>query len=473
MDETTRTENMSSKPIEAIVTMDIRSAKLDVSSPVAPNMKALDTYAARLFSFLKIVIFMLLLLAILFILIKIYTQQGIVIMPFEASKKENLSGIAISDQLTAELMRIQQIHNINNKEIILRTESSYAVSHITSEQMIGKQEIIIPKKEIMEISMANTGAINMGSNSLDPGKLIIAFKNICPFNKVNMIRGSLQRYGSTIVLVALLEGDNVQSWTVRQPIDNKNEERLHEMIRNMAFMIAHDLPQSKVSAKTWEGLKYYTEALDAYHQYDLSGSPENLSLAGNYSLRAISSERGYEKPFELLSSLESIYVMIGRQNDASELCNKTIELYPTSAYSWMNRGLALNGQSKYDEALKAINMSIELNSQNAAAWNDKGIALAGLGKIDEAIKAYDMSIELNSQNAAAWNNKGSVLAGLGKIDEAIEAINTAIELNSQNAAAWNNKGNALAGLGKSDEAIKAYHTAIQLEHRLPANKIGG
>jgi|GEM_PF-5917876 len=31
------------------------------------------------------------------------------------------------------------------------------------------------------------------------------------------------------------------------------------MIKNMAYMIARDLPQSNVSAKTWEGLKYYTE----------------------------------------------------------------------------------------------------------------------------------------------------------------------------------------------------------------------
>ena len=146
--------------------------------------------------------------------------------------------------------------------------------------------MVVPKSEIIEFSMADTGTIDIGSNSLSLGKLIIAFKNICPGSEpVTIIRGSLQRYGSNIFLVAVLEGGNVQSWMVRQPIERNNGEQLHEMIRNLSFMIAHDLPQSNVSAKTWEGLKYYTEALDAYHQYKLSGNPEDISTSRQLFIR--------------------------------------------------------------------------------------------------------------------------------------------------------------------------------------------
>ena len=239
-----------------------------------------DIYATKLFAFLKIFIFVLLLLGIIFILSKIYTEQGIVILPFEISKNENLSGIAIADQLTAELMRIQQIHNISYEEVVLTTSGSQFSSKFSAEQSLGNLEMVVPKAEVVEFSMADIGTINTGPGSLSLGNIIIAFKNICPGSKpVTTIRGSLQRYGSTIVLVAVLEGSKVQSWVVRQPVDNSNEEQLHEMIRNLAYMIAHDRSQSTISAKTWEGLKYYTEALDAYHQYKLSGNTENLYLS--------------------------------------------------------------------------------------------------------------------------------------------------------------------------------------------------
>jgi hypothetical protein len=68
--------------------------------------------AATLYNILKIIIFILLLAVILFVLIKIYTPEGIVVLPFDISNNEKINGIAIADQLTAELMRIQQIHNI-------------------------------------------------------------------------------------------------------------------------------------------------------------------------------------------------------------------------------------------------------------------------------------------------------------------------------------------------------------------------
>ncbi len=475
MDETTRMEKMLYEPTDS------RSVNPELSSPTSPSMKARqvpnklsqflisffrspDIYATKLFAFLKICIFVLLLLGIIFILSKIYTEQGIVILPFEISKNENLSGITIADQLTAELMRIQQIHNISYEEVVLPTSGGQFSSTFSAEQSLGNLEMVVPKAEVVEFSMANIGTINAGPGSLSLGNIIIAFKNICPGSKpVTTIRGSLQRYGSTIVLVAVLEGSKVQSWMVRQPVDSSNEEQLHEMIRNLAYMIAHDRSQSTISAKTWEGLKYYTEALDAYHQYKLSGNTDDLSLAGNYSLKAISSEKGYVRPFGLLASLESTYAMIGRQNDAIEYCSKTIELNPTSAYGWSNNGFALENQGKFDEALKSYNEAIRLDPNYATVWNGKGFVLYNQGKFDEAIKAYNESIRLDPNFASTWSNKGMALNNQGKFDEALIAFDEAIRLDPNFVIALNNKGLALNNQGKFDEAIKAYNESIRLD----------
>jgi tetratricopeptide (TPR) repeat protein len=458
MDETTRIENTPNEPIDG------KPVKTDLSSSTMPKstwslrIQSLDAIAAFFKNVFKGIFFALLLLALIFIFINIPTQQGgIVIQPFEISKNENLSGTAIADQLTAELMRIQQTHNITREKIILPTNGSVYTSELSAEPSLGNRKLFVPKVESVD-----TGSISVASNSLDPGKLMIAFKSAFPGNKpVTKMRGSLQRYGSTIVLVALLEGSNVQSWTIRQSIDGNNGEQFDEMISNLSFMIALNLPQSNVSAKTWEGLKYYTEALYAYNQYKLSGKPNYLSQAANYSLMAISSEKGYKNPFNLLFAVESTYAKMRRYGDAIEYCNKSIEIDPTSNLGWQCKGAALDNQGKYDEAIKAYEEAIRLDPKDADAWNNKGATLNNQGRYDEAITALDKAILLNPDLANAYNNKGAALDNQGKYDEAIKAYNESIRLNP-NANAWSNIGFILYKQSKYDEAITALDKAILL-----------
>lgn len=463
MDETTRIETAKNKLTDG------QSVNPELQSPIT-NIRVydrgqlLDTISNSLFNIIKIVVLLLILFAIALIFIEIYTPQGIVIMPFEISKNENLSGIAISDQLTAELLRIQKIHHVKNEPLVQKTGSGFTTATISAEQSLGSSEMVVPKSEIIEFSIVDTGTIDIGPNSLSMGKLIIAFKNICPGSKpVTTIRGSLQRYGTSIFLVAILEGSNVQSWMVRQPIEFNNGEQLHDMIRNLSFMIARDLPKSNVSAKTWEGLKYYTEALDAYHQYKLSRNPEDLSLAGNYSLEAISSEKGYKEPFDLISSLELACIMIDRQNDAIEYCNKTIEIDPESVYGWTNKGIALNSLSKYDEAIMAYDEAIRCDPKYAVAWNNKGPVLLRQGKYDKAIEVCDEAIRLDPKYSFAWNNKGVALNGQKKYNEAIKALDEAIRLDPNYAVARYNKGVALKALGRNSEANAVFAKAKELD----------
>ena len=441
----------------------------------APNMKAHETHATRLSSLVKrvifalssivkIVIFVLLLFSIGSILEKIYTQEGIVIVPFETSKNTNLSGTAIADQLTYELMWIQKTHALKFENLVLVSRNSEFRSGFQTEQSLGGNQLVVPKAEILEFNMVDVGNIDVGVGSLSLGNLIIAFKNICPGSKpVKTIRGSLQKYGSTITLVAILEGKTIQSWTLRQPVDDNNEEKLHEMIRDLAAMIAHDLKQPGIEARSWEGLEYYTEALDAYHQYNLSGNPDLLSLACNYSLKAIWSEKGYKNPYDLLGLLESKYITIGRLNDATDYCNKTIALDPTSSSAWNCKGFVLLCLGKYDQALQAYNMSIVLDPMNAATWNGKGSVYYDLHNYDQALQAYNMSIVLDPMNAATWNNKGNTFERMGKYDQALQAHNKSIVLDPMYAMPWNGKGNVYYDLHNYDQALQAYNMSIVLD----------
>jgi tetratricopeptide (TPR) repeat protein len=448
-----------------------RTMKSKQPSSLVPKIEVqnqnliLDTIAAHLFTLLKIIIFALLLIAIIFIFIKIYTQQGIAILPFEI-QNENLCGKAIADQITFELLRIQKIHsakfdaeNLSKSQTIFEAELSADLSH-------SDPSTIIPTTETLKFSMADTGTISTGYGSLDPGKLIIAFKNICPASKPDTaMRGSLQRYGSNIVLVAVLEGNEVQSWMVRQPVDNNSEEQLHEMIQNLTFMIARELPQSHVSAKTWKGLKYYTEALDAYNQYELTGDLDAIHRACNYSLEAISSEKGYIKPYGLLRRLEFEYVKIKKGSNALEICNKTIELDPSSEYGWENKANVLHLLNMTVDALQSYNRSIDINPQYAEAWNDKGSVLMDLNNSKEAIVAFEEAIRIDRYYAEAWINKGLALENQKNCSDAVKAYDKAIEISPRYSISWYNKGLALLCQRKYDEAIKALDEAIRLNPR--------
>jgi very-short-patch-repair endonuclease len=82
-------------------------------------------------------------------------------------------------------------------------------------------------------------------------------------------------------------------------------------------------------------------------------------------------------------------------------------LSPNDIKAWYNKGNALNGQGKYDEAIKAFDETIRLDPNLATVWNNKGIALGRQGKYDEAVKAFDEAIRIDPNRVVARYNKGN------------------------------------------------------------------
>jgi tetratricopeptide (TPR) repeat protein len=81
----------------------------------------------------------------------------------------------------------------------------------------------------------------------------------------------------------------------------------------------------------------------------------------------------------------------------------------TAADGWFQKGIALNEQRCYEEAILAFDKAIQLNPNNAHAHCNKGIALGNLQRYEEAILAFDRAIQLNPSDARAYSNKGFAL----------------------------------------------------------------
>jgi tetratricopeptide (TPR) repeat protein len=81
-----------------------------------------------------------------------------------------------------------------------------------------------------------------------------------------------------------------------------------------------------------------------------------------------------------------------------------------------------------------------------AAHNNRGNALRGLKRFDEALASLDRAIALRPNYAEAFNNRANVLRDLERFDEALESYERAIALKRDYAEALRNRASLLDDL---------------------------
>ena len=116
---------------------------------------------------------------------------------------------------------------------------------------------------------------------------------------------------------------------------------------------------------------------------------------------------------------------------------------------------------KEQEAIVCYDKALEINPSDAMAWNNKGIVLSNLGKEQEAIACYDKALNF-SPIYETWNYKGIALARLGKYQEAIACYDKALEINPRYKDAWHYKGLIEDKLHKRQAAITSYKQFLEL-----------
>lgn len=99
-----------------------------------------------------------------------------------------------------------------------------------------------------------------------------------------------------------------------------------------------------------------------------------------------------------------------------------IELAPENPDPYLNRGVALEGQKRYQEAIADYNRVLELSPDEAMAYNNRGNAKGGQGKWQEALADYQKAAELAPDFAFARANAALALYQTGAKAEAIRTM---------------------------------------------------
>jgi tetratricopeptide (TPR) repeat protein len=435
-------------------------------------------------------------------------SEGIIVQPFEMNEVgAKLSGTSTANLFLCELQRIKEIN-----------ERDYANSeipnvHVTKKRAQNYADFYIPtisnRIEPIEYSISEIGTVGMDKTSLSLGNILLSMKELSS-DRVSTITGSLQRYGSTVSMVAILEDrrsgqKRIAAWEVRRNLSDNNQtvdEQIPAMVKDLAFQIAHGMSKRwgkpGVYPQNWLTFKYITQGKEAFTDYIATRNTSSLNKARNLALYAKCSEPLHPGSFELLSDLGFAYMGIKNYTESEYIFRNISNLEPFRGN--FNLGLVYAKEENYTESLKAFDKATKLNSSSAEAWYNKGIALGKLGNNKDAAEAFDRSIKQNSSFEGAWYNKGTALFLQDKYPEAIAAYDQAIELNSScseawcgkgtallessnpdnyrkaamafdaaieldpfSAEAWNNKGEALRLQGKKDDALNAYNKSLDLD----------
>ena len=167
--------------------------------------------------------------------------------------------------------------------------------------------------------------------------------------------------------------------------------------------------------------------------------------------------------------------LLGRYDEAVKAFKKALEIDPRLEGAQEGKGLALAAMGKlnestrsYAEVLDYFDNAIKManSTQNLSdAWLSKGLALQEQGRYEEALKALDKSTCNDSGNEKSWMCKGAILAkDLHRYNESLEAYDCALRIDPKDASVWNLKADALGILSRSSEAEAAHAEARKLSY---------
>ena len=118
----------------------------------------------------------------------------------------------------------------------------------------------------------------------------------------------------------------------------------------------------------------------------------------------------------------------------------------------------------YASTLARAQRELEANGGDAFAWFNRGSALVGLARYEEAVAAYEQAFAIGLPWRMLWYQFGPLeaYARTGRYAELVARVETALATTGDVEELHDRRGVGLAGLGDGDGACAAWATAAAL-----------
>ena len=151
-----------------------------------------------------------------------------------------------------------------------------------------------------------------------------------------------------------------------------------------------------------------------------------------------------------------------RFDEAFAAFDQVLALNPRHAEALINRGNALQALRRFEDAVTSYDKALTIRPDFAQAHYNRGNALRRLDRLNEALACYDRALAIKPHFLEALNNRSAALQRLNRFDEALAASDEAIALKPDCVEAFFNRGNALVDMNRSEEALASYDRALAL-----------
>jgi predicted O-linked N-acetylglucosamine transferase (SPINDLY family) len=169
-------------------------------------------------------------------------------------------------------------------------------------------------------------------------------------------------------------------------------------------------------------------------------------------------------------------LILQNQLDAAEpLIRAVLDADPANADGWQGLAVIEHKRGNHEQALAAIDRAIELKPSEAGYWNNRGVFLKPLGapKIDERIAAYQKATALNPRFKEAYSNLADALTSARRFDEARAALDAALGLDPDYVGARINEINLMKALGQKKEALAKVEAILAQTRHVEALNLKG
>jgi predicted TPR repeat methyltransferase len=166
---------------------------------------------------------------------------------------------------------------------------------------------------------------------------------------------------------------------------------------------------------------------------------------------------------EVLNHRGHALFVLERRDEAVRDIEHALRIAPNFAEAHYHRGMLLQHEKRYPDALECYRRAVQLNPGHAQGWIRLAFVLSRMkGSPHECIAALDRALRAKPDDADALSARGGLLTGLRLLNDALADYDRALELAPNDAKIHSDRGECLLLQKRPQDAALSFRRALAL-----------